>query len=109
MSSLYLISSSRDAVTWTGTAILAGVSSAVIQLTKVFSLCGVMSDVHCNTSAAVCIPMSLRGSADCPEELSSVCSYGAQHKTLWDGHIKYKVLASALTMSQGWKLGGEGP
>ena len=39
------------------TVILAGVSSTVIQLTRVFPFCGVMSDVHCNTSAAVCIPI----------------------------------------------------
>jgi hypothetical protein len=37
-----------------GAAILAGVSSTVIQFTKVFSFCGVRSGVHCNTPTAVC-------------------------------------------------------
>lgn len=39
-----------------GAVILGSVSSAVIQLTKLFPFCGAMSGVHCNTSAVVCIP-----------------------------------------------------
>lgn len=77
---LYLLHFQMEAVGTTGAAILADVSSTVIQVTKVFPFGGVMSGVHCNTSAALCIPMLFERRSSGPEQLATMGKEGAQHK-----------------------------
>lgn len=66
--SLYLVGSRMEALGSTVAAIFADVSSAVIQFSKKFPLCAVMTGAHCNTSDAACMPIIFRGRTGMSEE-----------------------------------------